>query len=84
MVTDERQDFDCFVATVDTAKEMRELVVIEQMLAAFAPVDAAGEVVQACSPGSEPGDWLQHLWDLVAIESIGFGFSAHCRRFRTL
>ena len=80
MVTNEQLDLDCFVATVDTAKVMRELVVVEQVLAAFVQVDAAGVVVQACSPRNEPGGWLQHLLDLVA----GLGFFVRCRRSRTL
>jgi hypothetical protein len=80
MATNGQLDLDCFVATVDTAKVMRELVVIEQVLAAVVQVDAAGVVVQAYSPRNEPGGWLQHLLDLVA----GFGFFVHCRRSRTL
>jgi hypothetical protein len=60
-VTNEQLDLDCFVATVDTAKVMPELVVTEQVLAAFVQVDAAEVVVQAYSPRNEPGDWLQHL-----------------------
>lgn len=61
MATDEQLDLDCFVATVDTAKVMRELVVAEQVLAAFVQVDAAEVVVQAYFPRSESGDWLRYL-----------------------
>ena len=60
-MTDEQLDLDCFVATVDTAKVMPELVVAEQVLAVFEQVGAAEVVVQACSPRNEPGDWLRHL-----------------------
>ena len=80
MATNGQLDLDCFVAAVDTAKVMRELVVTEQVLAAFVQVDAAGVVVQAYSPRNEPGGWLRHLSDLVA----GLGFFVHCRRSRTL
>ena len=84
MVTDEHQlELDCLMAAaVEKAKVMRELVVVEQVLAAFVQqVDAAaGVVVQACCRRDELGGWLLYFLDLVG----GLGFFVRCRRSRTL